>query len=341
MAKYASVLGVGWAEVGKLRRACAAAGKNLDHIEKNARFWVGEDGGYALNRKAANSIAEYIKADIWKEGSKSYGVSNLSPWWVARKNDPNLWDGKTLQPHIGIATETYVNSIRALDMGKGRFQVGVPNDLYVTGFVIGTITHVATYAKILEFGNAVYDVSQPPRPVFAYAFKAWAKEESTKVAAPFIRLMNKHIARLARNFKAPYREKSVDAISGGGIAGDDRLLRIEVDDDPTLGAVIARQEERIKRRRIVPPVQPPTPQKVKASKVKPDPAPRPTRSKVNVFEKKPGVMETNVEVLKKLKETDYKFIDGVKHIWNAIDQRWQTMETWASRRSGIFIPKGR
>jgi len=319
VARYASVMTVGYRELQKLSRAARATGHTLDKISRHARYWVGEEGGHALNRTAANSLADYLRQYIWGQ-SFAFQVPALSDYWEYKKNRPEYWDGVTLRPHIGIATETMVNSIRALDMGGGRFAVGIPDNLYVTGLQIGTITNIATYAKILEFGSARYNVLQPPRPIFAMGFQSWVNDKSVDVAAPVVNGLNTILRELANHWEYPARDI------------DGNPFTFSREDDDTMSAeeaFFAREEARMMEEADdIPDID-------YSGTVRPLAAPKPKHLPGAMRDRVPGIVEENQEVINQLVQGDEKIIKRVRRFWNAEDQRWQTLKQMSRRMTGV------
>ena len=179
-----SMLGFGWESIGQVRRKSEKTKIALTNLNKTFIYWMEDDEGGVLTKKAANEFSQYLKRQIYAQQFDTGGgiteeftkrIVSLSDEWQRMKSEAWRWGGQALDERIGIATGQMINAIRPIDMGGGRWRVGISGNDYVT-WRIGTVQRIATYAKFLEFGT----VRQPPRPIFSTIFLQWVNKELPK-----------------------------------------------------------------------------------------------------------------------------------------------------------------
>lgn len=226
----ASMIGLGWEDVGKLSRNAKAMDDHIDGLQRIWTYWLGKGGtgeGGRLTRKMANDFKEYVRAKMISQEAFA-GSHPLSPFWIDIKSQMEL----PYDPYkIGFATGTLYESISTIDQGGGKFRVGITKRTQNTTTVsyalpgeheakerpLGNITNVAQYAYYLEYGRR----NQPPRPFFGVSFRNWLDENYPEVAKPLIAQMNKEIRDLFEiaDQRAP-RATAEDLVSEANVYGD-------------------------------------------------------------------------------------------------------------------------
>jgi hypothetical protein len=192
--KTTSMLGFGWEEFKRVDRAAEKSKVALKGLEKTFIYWMGEEEGGALTKRAANELAAKIIETILEQKDVITGVPELSDQWKIEKADAERWGGTPLDPRIGIATGQMINAIRPIDQGRGTWRVGISgNDRVSTK--IGTITKIADYARILERGSS----RQLPRPIFSGTFRRWVEDRFPQfLKETIINDLQPHLDKIAR-----------------------------------------------------------------------------------------------------------------------------------------------
>jgi len=192
--RHATMLGVGWEDVGKIHRALNNAQKTVKLLEGGLVRWFGPGG--SLTRKAANHAAAYIKKAI-QTNEYAWMFPDLHPAWYARKQKLGLSLFK------GIATESMVSAIGVTDLGGGKFRVGIPKGSK-SSEKIGNWTDINKYAQQLEWGGtfATSSSGQPPRPFFSVGFVRWVNAYAPQLKTEVSNLLIPRIDALLRDFNS-------------------------------------------------------------------------------------------------------------------------------------------
>lgn len=169
-----SILGFGWESLTRVQRDAESAKKAVKGVEKAILYWMGEEEGGALSKRAANSLCNDIIHNITAQTGPMNWMPRASDWWFNRKTKEKYWSERegALDDRLGIATGQMVNAIRPINAGAGKWKVGISSHEKVSER-IGNIRTIADYARIFEHGS----VRQPPRPIFAATLKEWAEEK--------------------------------------------------------------------------------------------------------------------------------------------------------------------
>lgn len=298
-----SPLGFGWESIARMRRGTEKTKVSIKSLEKTFIYWLGDEEGGALTKKAANHLSDYLKSRIWSQEG-FIGMPALSPSWEDKKKELGL-DLRT-----GIATEQMINAIRPVDQGGGLWRVGISGRDHVVT-MIGNEGNIAAYAHMLEFGTSR---GQPPRPVFSTSFLKWAKEELPEVIYNSLyRQMNKDlmdIYKVMGEYMPRYapedvigqkaRDQStgeVDVASEAGRSIEDELIsRESASDEPDYDFDDGGAEEEEK-----------------------DPFGYDEAERTEEY----TTLDQGKVVM--------HIIDATGEMWNWIDQKWQNMETAIAR----------
>ena len=183
--------------------------KPLKNIEKALVHYCSESGGVLLNRRAANHFADYLKQRLYSQEAMS-GFPALSTSWKRQKEQMDL------DARMGIATGAMAESIRALEVGSGKWKVGIHKDepapVHTWGLsgrgrgrknagivrsrTLGSKKKIYQYAMIFEKGSPKQN--QKPRPWFGVSFLKWIDQYAPQIYEPLAAAINPELIKLIK-----------------------------------------------------------------------------------------------------------------------------------------------